>query len=171
MCAFIATRANNVRATLSCMDSGREATMAACAGVVVVNVPSNLCLGVVPRNAALNPGAARLSGCHGGIQQRWHLLARREIVELAVASNGNCLSVTGGSPVEGATVQQSACAGVDGQLFSLRRVGKDTQIVAKISGQCVAATPGPTPDAAPLVLAACAQDAAQTWRLQRSIYQ
>jgi CotH kinase protein/Ricin-type beta-trefoil lectin domain len=169
MRAFIATRPNEVRAALSCMDGGREATVGACAGIVAVNVAFNQCLEVVSRTAAQNPGIARVSRCEGGIRQRWHLVAKGDAFSL-VASNGNCLEVTGGSPDEGATLQQSACTGVDSQLFFRRSVTEDAQFVAKRSGKCVAATPGNPRDAAALVQVTCTQDSAQAWRLQRSIY-
>jgi hypothetical protein len=168
MRAFIARRPNEVRAILSCMDGGHEITMGACAGVVTVNTASHQCMEVVSRSAAQNPGLARVSPCRGGIRQRWHFVAKDDAFKLTV-SNGNCLEVRGGSPDEGATLQQSACTDVDSQLFLLRSVAQDTQIVAKHSGKCVAVAPGNPPGAA-VIQAACTQDAAQTWHVQRSIY-
>jgi hypothetical protein len=168
MRAFIARRPNDVRTALSCMDAGRETTMESCAGVVAVSVPFNQCMEVVSRNAAQDPGVARVSRCQGGIRQRWHLVAKGDAFQLTFG-NGNCLDVKGGSADEGATLQQSACTGVDNQLFHLRSNADDTELVAKHSGKCVAVAPGNPPGAA-LIQVACTQNAAKAWRVQRSIY-
>jgi hypothetical protein len=168
MRAFIAERPSQVRTALSCMATGGEATMGSCAGVVAVNVPFNQCMEVVSRSAKQDPGVARVSRCEGGIRQRWHLVAKGDAFQLA-AGNGNCLDVKDGSPDEGATLQQSACTGVDSQLFHVRSSADDTQLVAKHSGKCVAVPPGNPPSAA-LIQVTCAENAAKAWRLQRSIY-
>jgi hypothetical protein len=150
------------------MDSGREATMGSCAGVVAVNVLFNQCMEVVSRSAKQDPGVARVSRCQGGIRQRWHLVAKGDAFQLA-AGTGNCLDVTDGSPDDGATLQQSACTDVDNQLFHLRPGADNTELVAKHSGKCVAVPPGNPPDAA-LIQVTCTENAAKTWRVQRSIY-
>ena len=54
MRAFIAQRPARVRGALSCLDSGRELTLGACAGVVAVNAAVNRCL--ADRLPAAPPG-------------------------------------------------------------------------------------------------------------------
>ena len=169
MRAFIARRPNEVRAALSCLDGGRELAIGACAGVVTVNPAVNQCLEVVPDDAARNGGGISVAPCDGATNQRWHLVATGDAFELASVSVGTCMDVKGARQDEGAPVEPSSCAGTDSQLFSLRPIAQDTQLVARHSGKCVAVAPG-NPKGAALVQVTCAQDAAQTWRVQRSIY-
>jgi hypothetical protein len=103
------------------------------------------------------------------MNQRWHLVGTGDAFELASVSVGTCIDVEGARQDEGAPVEPSSCAGTDSQLFSLRPIAQDTQLVARHSGKCLAVAPGNLKGAA-LVQVTCAQDAAQTWRVQRSIY-
>ena len=169
MRALIAQRPNDVRAPLSCLDGGQEATIGACAGAVTVNAAVDQCAEVASDEATPNGMVVSVSPCHGAANQRWRLVARGDAFELAAVSSGNCLDVQGGGQGDGTPVQQRACAGLDSQRFSLRPVAQGTQLVAKHSGKCVAVAPGHPPGAA-LIQVTCAQDAAQTWRVQRSIY-
>ena len=169
MRSFIARRPNEVRAALSCIDGGHEATIGACAGAVTVNAAVNQCAEVVSGKATQNGMVVSVSRCHGAANQRWRLVAKGDAFELAAVSSGNCLDVKDGSQGDGTPLQQWACAGIDSQLFSLRPVAQGTQLVAKHSGKCVAVAPG-NPQGAALIQVTCAQDAAQTWHVQRSIY-
>jgi hypothetical protein len=169
MRAFIAKRPNQVRAALSCLDGGRELAIGACAGVVIVNPAVDQCLAAVPDDAARNPGGLSLAPCDGGPDQRWHLDAMGDAFKLASVSGKACVDVKGARQDDGAPVAPSSCAGTDSQLFSLTPATQDTQLVAKHSGKCVAAPSGNV-KGAPLVQVTCARDAAQTWRVQRSIY-
>jgi hypothetical protein len=168
MRGFIARRPNEVRAALSCLDGGRERAIGACAGVVTVNRAVNQCLEVVPDDAPRNNGGISVAPCDGGTNQRWHLVATGDAFELASVGDETCLDVKGRRD-EGAPVKPSSCAGADSQLFSLTTIAHDTQLVARRSGKCVAVAPG-NPEGAALVQVTCAQDAAQEWRVQRSIY-
>jgi hypothetical protein len=170
MRAFIARRPNEVRAALSCLDSGQETTIGACAGAVMVNAAVNACAEVAADTAMQNGMFIRVSPCHGAANQRWRLVAKGDAFELAAISSRNCLDATGGRQDDGAPVQQGTCTGIDSQLFLLRPVVHGTQLVATRSGRCVAVAPG-NPPGASLIQVTCAQDATQTWRLQRSIYQ
>jgi hypothetical protein len=166
---FIANRPNHVRAALSCFDGGRELSIGACAGVVTVNAAVNQCLEVVPKGAARNEGGISVAPCQGATNQRWRLVAAGDAFQLASVSVGRCMDVKGARQDEGAPVAPSSCAVTDSQLFSLKPSAQDTQLVARHSGKCVAVAPG-TAKGAALVQVTCAQDAAQTWRVQRSIY-
>ena len=170
MRSFIAKRPNEVRAALSCIDGGHEATIGACAGAVTVNAAVNQCAEVASGKATKDGIVVSVSRCRGAANQRWRLVAKGDAFELAAVSSGNCLDVKGGSQRDGTPLQQRACAGIDSQLFSLRPVAQGTQLVAKHSGKCVAVAPG-NPQGAALIQVTCAQDAAQTWHVQRSIYQ
>jgi len=169
MRTFIANRPDRVRAALSCLDGGRERAIGACAGVVTVNAAVNQCLEVVPEGAPRNEGGISVAPCQGGPHQRWRLVAAGDAFQLASVSGGRCMDVKDARQDEGAPVAPSSCAATDSQLFSLRPSAQDTQLVAKHSGKCVAVAPG-TAKSAALVQVTCAQDAAQTWRVQRSIY-
>jgi CotH protein/ricin-type beta-trefoil lectin protein len=169
MLAFIAKRPAKVRAALSCMEGGREATVGACAGAVMVNAAVGQCVGVAADNAEQKSIVVSVSPCDGAASQRWRLIARDDVLQLAVASSGNCLDVTDGSQRDGTELQQLPCTGLDSQLFSLRPLAEGTQLVAKHSGKCVAVAPG-NPQGAALIQVTCALDAAQTWQIQRSIY-
>jgi hypothetical protein len=169
MRGFLTRRPNEVRAALSCVDTGRELAMGACAGVVAVNPGVNQCLEVVSDDAPRNNGGVSVGKCDGATNQRWHLVAKGDAFELASVSGGTCMDVKDAREDEGAPVQSSSCAGSDSQLFSLRPIARDVQLVARHSGKCVAVAPG-GPKHAALVQVTCAQDAAQTWRVQRSIY-
>jgi hypothetical protein len=169
MHVFIATRPNDVRAALSCIDGGHEATLAACVGAVAVNPASDGCMELVSRSPDQNGAGVRVARCLGGVKQRWRLVATGDAFELEAISTGNCLEVSNQGQDDGTPMQQAACSGTDSQLFSLRPGSQDTQIVARHSGKCVAIAPGDvkTP---PLIQATCAQEANQTWRVQRSIF-
>ena len=169
MRVFIARRPNRVRAALSCLDGGRERAIGACAGVVIVNAANNQCLDVVPDDAARNGGGISVAPCKGATNQRWHLVATDDAVELASVSVGTCMDVKDARQDDGAPVKPSVCVGTDSQRFSLQPLAQDTQLVARHSGKCVAVAPGHKEGAA-LVQVTCAQDAPQTWRVQRSIY-
>jgi hypothetical protein len=169
MRAFIAKRPNQVRAALSCLDNGSEPTIGACAGVVTMNRAVNQCLQMVADDAPRNGGGISVAPCNGATYQRWHLVAKGDGFELVSVSVGSCMDVKAARKDDGAPVEPSPCAGTDSQLFSLKPVAEDTQLVARHSGKCVAVAPG-SPKDAPLVQMTCAQDAAQTWRVQRSIY-
>jgi hypothetical protein len=169
MRVFIANRPNQVRAALSCFGRGRELAIGACAGVVTVNAAVNQCLEVVPDDAARNAGGISVAPCGGAANQRWHLVAIGDAFELASVSVGTCMDVKGARQDDGAPVEPRPCAGTASQLFSLKPSARDTQLVARHSGKCVAVAPG-NPKGSALVQVTCAQDAAQTWRVQRSIY-
>jgi hypothetical protein len=169
MRGFITRRPNEVRAALSCLDGGREREIGACAGVVAVNPGVNQCLEVVPDDAKRNNGGISVAPCAGGTNQRWHLVATGDAFALASVSDGTCMDVKDARQDEGAPLKPSTCAGTDSQLFSVGPIAHDTQLVVKRSGKCVAVAPGSPKDAA-LVQVTCAQDAAQAWRMQRSIY-
>ncbi len=169
MRTFIADRPDHVRAALSCLDGERELALGACAGVVTVNAAVNQCLEVVPEGAPRNEGGISVAPCQGGPLQRWRLVAAGDVFQLASVSGGRCMDVKDARQDDGAPVAPSRCAATDSQLFSLRPGARDTQLVARHSGKCVAVAPG-TAKGAALVQVACARDAAQTWRVQRSIY-
>jgi hypothetical protein len=169
MRSFIVKRPNEVRAALSCIDGGHEATIGACAGAVTMNAVVNQCAEVASGKATQNGMVVSVSRCDGAANQRWRLVPKDNAFELAAVSGGNCLDVKGGSQGDGAPLQQWACTGIDSQLFSLRPVAQGTQLVAKHSGKCVAVAPG-NPQGAALIQVTCAQDGAQTWQVQRSIY-
>jgi hypothetical protein len=168
--AFIATRPNDVRAALGCIDGGHEATIGACGGAVVANVAVQQCLEAVPGKTAQSGTVVKVSRCRGGADQRWHLVANAGPFQFAMIGSGNCLGVKDGSALEGAALLQQACAAIDSQFFSLRPVANGTQLVAKHSGKCVAVAPA-GPHGGALIQAGCASSAAQTWNVQRSIYQ
>ena len=115
-----------------------------------------------------NAGGVKVAPCHGARNQRWRLVPAGDAFQLASASAGTCLNVKDARHDEGAPVEPSSCATTDSQLFSVRPGAQDTQLVATHSGKCVAVAPGTTKGAA-LVQVACARDAAQTWRVQRSL--
>jgi hypothetical protein len=169
MRAFVARRPSEVRAALACIDAGHEATIGACAGAVTVNAAVNQCAEAAPGKGTQQGTVVIVSRCRGGADQRWRLVARGDGFQLAAVSTGNCLDVTDGSLRNGAPLQQLTCADIERQLFSLRPVAQGTQLVAKHSGKCVAVAPG-NPHGAALIQATCAPDAAQSWRVQRSIY-
>ena len=169
MRSFIASRPNEVRAALSCLDDGQEATIGACAGAVIVNAAVNACAEVAADNATPNGMGVSVSPCHGAANQRWRLVEKGDAFELAAVSSGNCLDATDGGQGDGTPMRQGACTGIASQLFSLRPVAQGTQLVATPSGKCVAIAPGNPPGAA-LVQVTCVQDAAQTWHVQRSMY-
>jgi hypothetical protein len=169
MRTFIGTRPDHVRAVLSCLDGGREFEIGGCAGVVTVNAAVNQCLEVVPDGAARNEGGVSVAPCQGTPHQRWRLVAAGGAFQLASVSAGRCLDVKESRQDEGALVRPSKCAATDSQLFSLTPSAPDTQLVAKHSGKCVAVAPG-TARGDALIQVTCARDAAQTWRVQRSIY-
>ena len=161
MRAFIARRPSDIRAALApCMTNGRDGAGGDCEGVVAIHVASNQCLEVVSRGAQVDAGRARLAPCHGGSRQRWHVVATGEAFELAVDGNGNCLGVANDSTDDGAIVQQSACSGTRGELFSLRSRMEATPLVATHSGKCIVPTPTSPGGTAALVQAACTQDGA-----------
>jgi hypothetical protein len=169
MRVFIATRPNDVRAAVSCLDDGHEATLAACAGAVAVNQALDGCMELVSRTPAQNGAGVRVARCLGGTKQRWRLVPTSNAFELEATSNGNCLEVSNASQDDGTPVQQAACTGTDSQLFSLNLEPQDTHIVAKHSGKCVGIVPGDakTPS---LIQLTCTPDASQNWRVQRSIF-
>jgi len=169
MRAFVAKRPNLVRAALSCLDGGSERTIGACAGVVTVNRAVDQCLQMVADDAPRNAGGISVAPCNGATHQRWHLVAAGDAFQLASVSGGSCMDVTDARQDDGAALGPSSCAGLESQLFSLKPVAQDTQLVARHSGKCVAVAPGNPKDAA-LVQVTCARDAAQTWGVQRSIY-
>jgi hypothetical protein len=111
-----------------------------------------------------------VSQCRGTASQRWRLVPKGDVFELTAVSSGKCLDVKDRSTKDGARVQQQGCAGTDNQLFSLRPVALGSHLVARNSGKCVAVAPG-NPKGAALIQVACTQDPAQTWNVQRSIYQ
>jgi hypothetical protein len=170
MRTFIATRPDSVRAALSCMEGGREVAIGACAGAVIVNAAIDQCAQVATRKATQNGVAVSVAPCHGGANQRWHLVAVGDTFELAAVSSGKCLEVAGGSQGEGASLQQWACTGIGSQRFSLRPAAQGTKLVAAHSGKCLALAPD-SPQGAALIQVTCSEDRAQTWRVQRSIYQ
>jgi hypothetical protein len=166
---FIAKRPSQVRAAFSCLESGHQFAFAACAGVVAVNPAIKKCLEMSRKDDERNAGGIKIAPCHGARNQRWRLVPTGDAFQLASASAETCLDVKGARRDEGAPVEPSSCAGTDSQLFSLSPVGQDTQLVVRHSGKCVAVPPDATTGAA-LIQVTCAQDAAQTWRVQRSIY-
>ena len=171
MLAFIAGRPDEVRAALSCMD---DATIGACAGVVVVNAAANQCAAVPEEKPeekpAQNGEAVGASACLGTANQRWRVVAKGDAIALMSVSSGKCLDVQTDSRSDRAPVLQLPCTGVDSQLFGLRGGERGTQLVAARSGLCVAAAAGASQGAA-LVQVPCADDPAQMWQMQRSIYQ
>lgn len=169
MRSFIARRPNDVRAALSCLDGGHEATIGACAGAVTVNAAVNECAEVASGNATKNGMVVSVSRCRGAANQRWRLVPKGDAFELAAVSSGKCLDVKDGSQGDGTPLQQWTCAGIDRQLFSLQSVAQGTHLVAKHSGKCVAVMPG-GPEGAALIQVTCAEDTTQTWHVQRSIY-
>jgi hypothetical protein len=169
MRAFIAKRPNEVRAALSCLDGGREIALGACAGIVAVNPAVNQCLEMVHDEAETNAGGISVGPCFGSKNQRWRLVANGDAFQLASVGLGTCLNVKGARHDEGAPLAPSSCAGTDSQIFSLNPIGQGTQLVARHSGKCIAVAPG-APKGAALVQVTCAPDAAQTWRVQRTIY-
>jgi hypothetical protein len=169
MRSFIAKRPSQVRASVSCLESGGSLAFAACAGLVAVNPAVEKCLEMVREDDERNAGGVKVAPCHGARNQRWRLVPAGDAFQLASASAGTCLNVKDARHDEGAPVEPSSCATTDGQLFSVRPGAQDTQLVATHSGKCVAVAPG-TAKGAALVQVACARDAAQTWRVQRSIY-
>jgi hypothetical protein len=116
-----------------------------------------------------NAGGVKVAPCHGARNQRWRLVPAGDAFQLASASAGTCLNVKDARHDEGAPVEPSSCVTTGSQLFSVRPGAQDTQLVATHSGKCVAVAPG-TAKGVALVQVACARDAAQTWRVQRSIY-
>jgi CotH protein/ricin-type beta-trefoil lectin protein len=170
MRAFIAKRPTEVRAALSCLDGGRELALGACAGIVAVNPAVNQCLEVVDEEAARNAGGISVAPCLGSRNQRWRLVATGDAFQLASVGVGTCLDVKGARHDEGAPLAPSKCTGTDSQIFSLKPIGHGTQLVVRHSGKCVAVPPVAQKGAA-LVQVTCAPGAAQTWRVQRSIYQ
>jgi hypothetical protein len=169
MRVFIATRPDQVRAALRCGSDGSAIAGGACAGVVIVNRAGNSCLEVVRRSAARNGGGIGATRCDAATNHRWHLVARGNAFALTSVGIGSCLAVQGSRQDQGAPVEPSSCAGTDNQLFSLVPIAPATQLVAKHSGKCVAVASRRS-EAAPFVQVSAAQDAAQTWRVQRSIY-
>lgn len=169
MRVFIATRPNDVRAALSCIDGGHQTTLDACVGAVVVNPAFDGCMELISRSPAQNGAGVRIARCLGGSKQRWRLIPKGDAFEFEATSTGNCLDVSNQGQDNGTPMQQAACVGTDSQVFSLRPGPQDTHIVAKHSGKCVAIAPGDakTPS---LVQVTCAEDASQTWRVQRSIF-
>jgi endoglucanase len=137
---------------------------------VVANVAVQQCLEAVPGKTAQSGTVVKVSRCRGGADQRWHLVANAGPFQFAMIGSGNCLGVKDGSVLEGAALLQQACAAIDSQFFSLRPVANGTQLVAKHSGKCVAVAPA-GPHGGALIQAGCASSAAQTWNVQRSIYQ
>jgi hypothetical protein len=169
MRAFIGNRPNQVRAALSCLDSGREVSLGACAGVITVNRAFSQCLEVVPRDAARKGGGISVASCEGAPNQRWHLIAKDDAFELASVRAGTCMGVIGDRQDEGAPLGPSPCAGADSQLFLIGSLAQDVQLVARHSGKCVAVAPH-SPKGGALVQVTCTPQPAQMWRVQRSIY-
>jgi hypothetical protein len=169
MRAFIANRPTEVRAALSCIDDGREATLGACAGAVAVNVAVNQCVEVPSEKAARIGVPVTVGRCRGAPSQRWRFVANGDAFALTGVPAGHCLDVKDASDLDGTPLQQQTCTGLDSQLFLLRPVAQGIQLVAKHSGKCVAIAPGNPKDAA-LIQVPCAEDLAQTWQVQRSIY-
>jgi len=169
MRGFIAKRPAEVRTVLSCLESGGPHAFAACAGIVASNPAVKKCLEIAREDEEDSTRRIGVTPCHGSRDQRWRLVPTGDAFQLASVSAGTCLDVKGARHDEGAPVEPSACAGTDSQLFSLSPFGQNTLLVARHSGKCVAMPPGATRGAA-LIQVTCAQDAAQTWRVQRSIY-
>jgi len=170
MRGFIAKRPSEVRTILSCLDSGSQHAFAACAGIVALNPAAKKCLEMSRGDDEESIRRIRVTPCHGSRNQRWRLVPTGDAFQLASVSAGTCLDVKGARHDEGAPVEPTACAGTDSQLFSLTPIGTDTQLVARHSGKCVAMPPVATKGVAVLIQVSCARDAAQTWRMQRSIY-
>jgi hypothetical protein len=166
---FIARRPNEVRTALSCLDGGRERAIGACAGLVALNSAVSQCLEVVPDDAPRNGGGISVAPCAGGPNQRWHLTATGDAFELVSAKTEACLGVADARQDDGAPLKPSPCGGTDNQLFSLGPLAHDISLVARHSGKCVALAPG-HPTGAALIQVTCMHDAAQTWRVERSIY-
>ena len=170
MLAFIARRPDEMRVALSCMD---DATIGACAGVVVVNAAANQCAAVPKEQPeekpAQNGETVGVSACLGTAVQRWRVVAKGDAIALTSVSSGKCLDVQNDSRRD-TPMLQLPCTGADSQLFGLLSGERGTQLVAARSGLCVAAAPG-TSQSAALIQVPCADEPAQMWQMQRSIYQ
>jgi hypothetical protein len=124
---------------------------------------------VVSDDAPRNGGGISVAPCAGGPNQRWHLTATGDAFELVSAKTEACLGVADARQDDGAPLKPSPCGGTDNQLFSLGPLAHDISLVARHSGKCVALAPG-HPTGAALIQVTCMHDAAQTWRVERSIY-
>jgi CotH kinase protein/Ricin-type beta-trefoil lectin domain len=168
MRVFIAKRPDAVRAALSCADSGRERTLSDCIGAVAINPASNRCIEVVSRTPDRNGAGVRVTPCHGGVKQRWRLVARSNANVIEATSSGRCLELSNQSQDDGAPARQARCVGTANQLFSLQPGPQGTHIIARHSGKCL--TIASRKENPSLIQAACSSDSSQIWRVQRSVF-
>lgn len=108
------------------------------------------CSAGVPEEAGTDVSSDELSG----------------VSPLTVVSSSKCLDVTGNSAVNGAKLQQSACAGSASQKFQFKDLGNGQhQIIASGSGKCLDVTDVSTANGATIQQWSCGSGTNQRWKL------
>jgi hypothetical protein len=164
---FVDAQPGRVRDQVSCLR--HNASVAACAGHVIVSGAGDGCLEVASGHSGRHGAAARVGRCLGGPRQRWHLVATGDAFALKSPGSGECLELAGTDDEGDTHVNHAACNGSATQLFALRPGAGATHLVAKGSGKCLAAAPGDEQTQV-IVERRCAPETAQDWRVQRSIF-
>ncbi|MFC3504622.1 RICIN domain-containing protein [Micromonospora krabiensis] len=98
-------------------------------------VTSGLCLAL---DGDGEKAEAELAACSGGPEQQWVVSpVTADVVTLTNAAYGQCLDVEGGSPDDGARLQQFPCHGQPNQQWRLAPTGTGPLLLVAVhSGKC-----------------------------------
>ncbi|MGW2587126.1 M4 family metallopeptidase [Streptomyces virginiae] len=125
----------------------------------MVNVGSNLCLGITAGSS--NAGALAIQwDCNGNIDQKWSKVdVGNGLFNIVDAGSGMCLAVSGDATTLGAQALQMPCNGTTAQKWA----SSTSQIVNQKSQMCLGIAGGSTTRGAPAVQWTCDGTPNQRW--------